>query len=76
MGCWFNWYAISKQSFLLFVIDIFSKYEWAIPLKDNQGVTVASGFLKILETKPNKTLVDSGSEFYNRCMKSWVGKEW
>ena len=39
-------------------------------------MTVASGLLKILETKPNKTLVDSGSEFYNRCMKSWVEKEW
>ena len=43
--------------FLLCVIDIFSKYAWAIPLKDKKGVSNVSAFQKILgdsNRKPNK----------------------
>ena len=32
--------------FLLFVIDIFSKYAWVIPLKDKKGVTIVNAFQK------------------------------
>ena len=32
--------------FLLCVIDIFSKYAWAIPLKDKKGVSIANAFQK------------------------------
>ena len=32
--------------FLLFVIDIFSKYPWVIPLKDKKGVTIVNAFQK------------------------------
>ena len=41
--------------FLLCVIDIFSKYAWAIPLKDKTSITI--NFQKILDEsnrKPNK----------------------
>ena len=54
--------------FLLFVIDIFSKYAWVVPLKDKKGVTIVSASQKILDKsgcKPNKIWVDKGSEFYN-----------
>ena len=30
--------------FLLFVIDMFSKYAWVIPLKDKKVVTIANEF--------------------------------
>ena len=43
--------------FLLCVIDIFSKYAWAVPLKDKKGITVTNVFQKILKEsnrKPNK----------------------
>ena len=31
-------------SFLLCVIDIFSKYAWVIPLKDKIGITITNAF--------------------------------
>ena len=57
---------------LLYVIDIFSKYAWVVPLKDKKGISIANAFQKILKEsnrKPNKILVDKGSEFYNNSLK-------
>ena len=54
--------------FLLSAIDIFSKYTWAIPLKDKKDKKILDEFNR----KPNKTWVDKGNEFYNRSMKSWL----
>ena len=34
--------------FLLCVIDIFSKYAWVIPSKDNKGITIINAFQKKL----------------------------
>ena len=59
--------------FLLCFIDLFSKYDWVIHLKDKKGVTTINDFQKILDDsrrKPNKIWVNKGSEFYNRSMKS------
>ena len=61
--------------FLLFVIDIFSKYAWVIPLKDKKGTSIVNAFQKILDIskrKPNKIWVDKGSEFYNSSFKKWL----
>ena len=61
--------------FLLCVIDIFSKYDWDVPLKDKQGVSIVNAFQKILkesDRKPNKIWVDNGSEFYNSSFKKWL----
>ena len=63
--------------FLLCVIDIYSKYTWDIPWKDKRGILITNAFQKILyesNHKPNKIWVDKGCEFYNRSMKSWLGK--
>ena len=63
--------------FLLFLIDIYSKYAWVIPLKDKEDATITNDFQKILKIsnrKPNKIWVDKSSEFYNRSMKSWLKK--
>ena len=63
--------------FLLYVINIYSKYPWVIPLKDKKGVTIINAFQKILDElkcKPNKICYDKGSEFYNRSMKSRLKK--
>ena len=35
--------------FLLYVIDIFSKYAWVIPLKDKRCITITNAFQKILK---------------------------
>ena len=61
--------------FLLCAIDIFSEYAWVVPLKDKKGVTIVHAFRKVLdksERKPNKILVDKGSEFYNSSLKKMV----
>ena len=63
--------------FLLCVIDIYSKYVWVIPLKDKNGITITNAFQKNFDEsnrKPNKIRVDKGSVFYNRLMKSRLGK--
>ena len=42
--------------FLLCVIDIFSKYAWLVPLKDEKGTAVTNAFEKLLDKsrcKPN-----------------------
>ena len=62
-------------SFLLCVIDIFSKYAWVVPLKDKKGISIVNAFQKILKEsnrKPNKVWVDKGSEFYNNYFKKWL----
>ena len=60
---------------LLCVIDIFSKYAWAVPSKDKKGISIVNAFQKIskeFERKPNKIWVDKGSEFYNHFFKKWL----
>ena len=69
--------------FLLYVIDIFSKYAWVIPLKDKKGISIFNAFQKILNDskrseaedkgrKPNKIWVDKGSEFYKNSFNKWL----
>ena len=61
--------------FLLCVINIYSKYAWAIPLKDKKGIIITNAFQNILEKlnhKPNEIWVEKGSKFYNRSMKSFL----
>ena len=61
--------------FLLCVIDIFSKYDWVVPLKDKKGVSIVKAFQIILKQsnrKPNKIRVDKGYEFYNTFFKKWL----
>ena len=67
---------ISKHNkgfrFLLYVIDIYSKYARVIPLKDQKGVSIINAFQSILKNsnrKPNKIWLDKGSEFYNSYFK-------
>ena len=41
-----------KKSVFYYVIDIFRKYAWVIPLKDKKGITMINSFQKFLkETK-------------------------
>ena len=58
--------------YLLCAIDIFSKYAFAVPLKDKKVVSIVNAFQSILDKsgrKPNKIWVDQGSEFYNHNFK-------
>ena len=58
-----------------YVIDIFSKYAWVVPLKDKKRVRIVNTFQKNLKQsnrKPNKIWVDKGSGFYNSFFKKWL----
>ena len=61
--------------FLLYVIDIFSKYAGVIPLKYKNVVSIVDASQKILDDsnrKPSKIWVDKGSEFYYNSFKKMV----
>ena len=62
--------------FLLCVIGIYSKSIWVIPLKDKKEsqLLILLKNLKESNRRPNKIWLDKGSEFYNRSMKPWLGK--
>lgn len=50
---------------LFCVIVIYSKYPWAIPLKNKGGIKIINSFQKILDEskrKQNKTCVDKGND--------------
>ena len=51
--------------YLSCAINLFSKYEWVIPLKDKKRISTVNAFQKIIweGKKPNKIWVDQGSEF-------------
>ena len=61
--------------YLLCAIDLFSKNDFVVPLKDKKGTTIVHIFqslLNNLKRKPNKIWVDQGSEFYNIHFKKWL----
>ena len=59
-------------SFVLVVIDIFSKYVWMRPLKDKKGESVAKALKDILAEgrKPNRIRTDKGQEFRSRQVET------
>ena len=61
--------------YLLCAIDLFSKYAFAVPLKDKKGTTIVNAFRSIFDDskrKPYKIWVDHDSEFYNTFFKKWL----
>ena len=54
--------------YIFVIIDNFSKYLWAVPLKNKNSQTITNEFSNILTTskrKPLKLESDRGSEWYN-----------
>ena len=71
--------SLSKKNkgvkYLLCAIDLFSKFAFAVPLKDKKGTSITNAFNKIIKQsnrKPNKIWVDQGGEFYNNVFKKWL----
>ena len=70
--------SLSKQNkgikYLLRPIDLFNKNAWLIPIKDKKGTSIVNLLQKIFSEgrKPNKILVDQGSEFYNNSFKYFL----
>ena len=69
----------NNYKFLLTVIDMFTKYAWAFPLKNKSGLSITNSFKIVLgenpqdgskSRKPEKLWVNRGGEFYNKTFKS------
>ena len=60
--------------YLLYAIDLFSKYIWVVPIKDKKGISIVNGIKKIIAEgrKPNKIWTDQGSEFYNNAFTDFL----
>src|SRR5271156_3490754 len=68
---------VAPYKFILTVIDLFSKYAWAIPLKNKQSSTVIDAFDNIIKSSkpsPNKLWTDAGSEFINKQFKKFLSE--
>ena len=63
--------------YILTIIDLYTKYAWAIPLKNKTAVTVRNAFEELFENSldghspPMKLYTDNGSEFYNKTFKKF-----
>ena len=60
--------------YILCGIDLYSKYAFVIPLKDEKGISIVNAFHKIIKQsnrKPNKIWVDQGGKFYN-VFEKWL----
>ena len=62
------------NNYLLFPIDIFSKYAWVVPLKNKKENSIVNAFQKLISKgrKPNKIWIDQGTEFYNNSFKDFL----
>ena len=62
------------NKYLLYAIDLFSKYVSVVPLKDKKEVSIANAFRKIISEgrKPSKIWVDQGSEIFNNSFKDFL----
>ena len=61
--------------YILIVIDVFSKYAWAVQIKDKSASSVTKAIEKIISDRiPKKLLVDEGKEFYNATFKKHLNK--
>lgn len=66
-----------KNKYILTVIDCFSKYAWAIPLKNKKGQTVSKSLEHIFKTSnriPKNLQSDMGTEFYNKIFQELIRK--
>ena len=61
--------------YILMVIDVFSKFGWAVPIKTKSGDAVKSALENIfIKNKPLKIWADKGTEFYNVQVKALLKK--
>ena len=61
--------------YIIVIIDNFSNYSWAIPLKNKNSQTIRNEFSNILTTskrKPLKVESDRGTEFYKSIFQNFL----
>ena len=67
----------SGYTFILTCFDVFSKFAWAIPLKDKTGRSLVEAFRNIFAQgrKPLRLQTDKGTEFRNNTFQSFLKSE-
>lgn len=66
-----------SYNYVLTVIDVLSKYAWALPLKSKSGSEIASALSKIFCKDvrcPRNLQTDKGKEFYNTIVQEIMKK--
>jgi len=61
--------------YILTVIDVYSKFAWAEPIKKKTGDEMKKAFARILRrtpAKPKLLQTDKGTEFYNAPFSQWL----
>jgi hypothetical protein len=61
----------SNFRWMLTIVDCWSRFAWAVPIKTKKGELVMTAFKHVLSTsgrKPKFIWVDEGGEFYNKGM--------
>ena len=69
----YSWFNIGYK-YLLTIIDIFSKYAWAIPTKTKRGKDITDAMNSVLKKDrvPQKLHADKGKEFHNSELKGKI----
>ena len=65
----------ANKQVILTVIDCFSKYGWAVPIKSKQNKEILKAMKTIIESsnrKPKKLWTDKGTEFYGSEFQSYL----
>ena len=63
-------------NYILTVIDVFSKFAWAIPIKRKTGEEISQAFRELFkERRPSKLHTDKGLEFINRLTKQLLKEQ-
>ena len=67
-----------NYKFIFTIIDNYTKYAWAIPLKDKTGKSTTTAFKSLIEKakrKPDKIWSDRGKEFYNETFLDFLKEQ-
>lgn len=60
-------------NYILTVIDVLSKFAWAVPLKNKTGPTLVSAFDSIFaDRQPQALQTDKGTEFINKTFQKYL----
>lgn len=62
----------NKHNYLLTVIDTFSKYAWAVPLKNKSASSATAAMKSISDSShrmPENLQTDDGKEFFNKIFQ-------
>ena len=64
-----------NYKFIFTIIDNYTKYAWAIPLKDKSGKSTTTALKSLIEKakrKPDKIWSDRGKEFYDKTFLEFL----